>query len=165
MGTGQSLFAIIAIILLTSVATKVNDTILNTQDTTQNSKFALVAISLAKSRIEEINRLAYDEATLNNAVNTTNSLTASGTLGLDAYENAEPAYDDCDDYNNFTEVDSTLQSAIYKIVTKINYVTASNPDGYSTSQTWHKRITVTVTSNSMKDTVRLYSIYSYFAFR
>lgn len=165
MGQGQTLFAILSIILLTSISTRVNSTILSTQDTTQNSKFALVAISLAKSRIEEVSRLAFDETTLNNTVSSATSLTPAGSLGVETGESGEVTYDDCDDYNNFVETDSTLQSAVYKISTKVNYVTATNLNGTSSSQTWNKKITVEVTSRSMTDTVRLYTVYSYFAFR
>ncbi len=166
MGLGQSLLTIISMMMLTMISIRMNSNILRTQDSTQNSKFGLAAISLAESRIEKAMRLAFDEKTINAPQTLTSSLTAAGSLGKDAGETNFNTFDDFDDFNNFTETDSTLQSAVFKVSSVVVYI---NPDNglsvTSASTTWNKKITVSVSSISMSDTIRLSSIYSYWFFR
>ncbi len=57
-----------------------------------------------------------------------------------------------------------MPTAIFNIACKVNYVDDNNLDGISTTQTFHKKITVKVWSNSMQDTVVMSSIYSYWNF-
>lgn len=163
MGTGQSLLALAAMMLLTMITTRVNSTILTTQDTTQNSKFALVAISLATSKIEQASKLAYDENAIDPSAPNTSSL--STTLGPNSGETAEEDYDDCDDYNGYVKTDSTLQSAIFTIRGSVGYVQSATPNVTTTTRTWNKKVTFTITSISMRDTIRLSTICSYWNFR
>jgi hypothetical protein len=52
----------------------------------------------------------------------------------------------------------------FRIQGKVEYVNPSNPDVASAVRTWHKKLTVTVTSPDMKDTIRTRYIYSYWYF-
>lgn len=163
MGTGQSLLALAAMMLLTMITTRVNSTILTTQETTQNSKFALVAISLATSKIEQASRLAFDENTMNTSITSTSSLCS--TMGRETGETKEEQYDDCDDYNNFYERDSSLVSALYDIRAVVSYVQASTPNTATSTKTWNKKITISVASPTMRDTIRLSTVVCYWNFR
>lgn len=168
MGTGQSLFTLLAMMLLGMITVRVNSNMLNAQDTSQNSKYALVAISLAKSTIETASRLAYDEKTFNTTITATSQLTAPGSLGIDGSEvaNKDSTFDDFDDYNNFNyTTDTTLKSAIFNIKCTVGYVQPTAPDVVVSTQTWLKKMTVTITSAQMKDTVRLNTVFSYWVFR
>ncbi len=166
MGLGQSLLTILAMMLLAMISIRMNSSISHTQDSTQNSKFGLAAISLAESRIEKAMRLAFDEKTYNSPQTLTSALTASNSLGKESGETTSNTFDDFDDFNNYLETDSTLQSAVYKVNSDVVYINPDNGLGVvSNTPTWNKKITVTVSSISMSDTVRLSAIYSYWFFR
>lgn len=164
MGTQQSLLTILAMMLLTMLAVRMNSTILRTQDITQNSKFGLTAISLATSRIELASRLAFDEMTYNNPLTSTAFLTLPSSFGTDSGEVNPHTFDDIDDFHNYTESDSTLPSAVYTIKSVVEYLEPVNLT-VSSTPTWHKQFTVYVSSISMQDTVKMSTVLSYWYFR
>ncbi len=167
MGTGQSLFAIASMMLLTMITTRINSTILTTQETTQNSKFALAAISLATSKMEYATRLDFDENTIAAPQKNINSnpCTAANRLGKETGETTLNTFDDIDDLNNYTETDSSLTSAVFTTTMKVYYVSQTDPDRISSSVTWHKKVEVRVSSVSMTDTIKASMIFSYWNFR
>ncbi len=165
MNMGQSLLTLAALMILTMTASKINFTILQTQDVMQNSKFGLAAISLATSVIEEASKEAFDEESIDSMLITPSGLTASTALGPEAGETNKNLFDDFDDWNNFQILDTTLMSAHYRLKCNVNYVNPGTPDVTTTSKTFHKRLTVQVSSISMKDTIKVNTIYSYWKFR
>lgn len=152
-----------AMMLLSILILRVNNTFQNTSSVLLNSKLGLLATSIATSQIEEISRLAFDESTVSNAVNSLSSLTPPGSLGPGSGE-VYPNYDDIDDYNGFTKTDTSM-TAIFNVSCSVVYVSPSSPNFTSSTATWDKKITITVTSPSMLDTVRMSTIYSYWFFR
>lgn len=161
----QSLLTIAAMMLLTTVSVRVNSSVLMSQDISQNSKFGIAAVSLATSQIEAASSLAFDENSKDNPLTATTSLTVPGSLGREPGETTPATFDDIDDYNNYSFVDSTQNSALYRVWVNVTYADPSNLNVVSSSRTWHKKITVNVTSVSMTDTVRVSSIFSYWVFR
>lgn len=155
------LITIAALMLLSVVILRVNNNFLNTNVVLMENKFGVLAVSLATSVLEEAKGKAFDENTDSAAVTSLNELS---TIGPESGE-VDPLFNDFDDFNGLVRVDSTLPSAPFTIQCAVNYVSSSNPDGISASKTWHKKMTVVVTSDFMQDTVRLSSIYSYFYFR
>ena len=85
-------------------------------------------------------------------------------LKLEKFLHDPKTFNDFDDYNDYTGVDSTMPSAIFNFTCKVNYVNDNDLDGTTNSQTFHKKITVRVWSKSMKDTIVMSSIYSYWNF-
>ncbi len=163
MNTGQSLMSIGAMMLLSILVLRVNNTFQNTSSVLLNSKLGLLATSIATSQIEEISRLSFDESTVSNSVSSLSSLTSPGSLGPEIGE-TYPNYDDIDDFNGYTKTDTSM-TAIFKISCKVEYVAPSSPDASSSISTWDKKITITVSSPSMQDTIRMSTIYSYWFFR
>jgi len=162
MNTGQMLITIGAMMLLSMVVLRVNNGFLNTNTVMMNSKYGVLAVSLATSIIEEATGKAYDEATVANSVSRTASLSSVGKETGEVY----PDFDDFDDFDNLVKIDNTLPSAIFRIECQVDYINPGAPNTAVTpTKTWHKRINVIVTSQSMADTVRMSSIYSYFYFR
>lgn len=163
MHTGQMLMAMGAMALLSFLVLRINSGQLTSQDNMQNTKYGLLAVSLATSVIEDANRKAFDNKTIDAAVSATSGLTPAGSLG---YESGEvySTFDDVDDFNNYTKVDSTMPTSAFTIKCSVGYVNPASPDVVVTSQTWHKRILVQVTSKAMRDTVRLSQIFSYWTF-
>ncbi len=165
MGMGQSLFTILSMMLLVTLATRINTNILSAQDTSQNSKFGLAAISLATSKIEEASRLFFDESSVDSALTTVATLTEVNLLGPEPDEISEDLYDDVDDYNGYQLIDSTQLSAVYKVKIAVTYLNEADLNKIGTAKSWHKQIKVSVSSPMMRDTINFASIFSYWTFR
>jgi len=163
MNTGQSLLSIGAMMLLSILILRVNNSFTDTSTMLQNSKLGILATSIATSQIEEISRLAFDEYTVSNSTNNLANLTPAGILGPETGE-TYPNYDDIDDYNGYSKVDTSM-TAVFNVSCKVEYVSSANPDVPSAVPTWNKKITITVTSPSMVDSIKMSTIYSYWYFR
>lgn len=165
MNTGQSMLTLGAIMMLSFITLRINANIIQAQGGIQNAKFGILATSLATSMMERASRLAFDDASVDIDITTTSSLTAWNALGPETGETIT-TYDDIDDYNNYSFIESSLPSAVFKIQCSVFYV---NPEvslsTLTSTSTYHKNFTVAVSSVSMKDTIRLSSIYSYWFFR
>jgi MSHA pilin protein MshD len=164
MNTGQMMLTLGALMLLSFLALRMNTNLLSTEELMQNSKYGVLGISLATSLIEEANLKAFDKNSVDSSLTNVNELTAVGSLGKESGE-TYPDFDDFDDFNNYTRIDSTMPSAVFDIACKVVYVSSTNPDVTSSSRTWNKKITVSVTSKNMTDTVRVSSVFSYWFYR
>ena len=164
MNTGQSLLSLGALLLLSLTVLRVNNSILATDSVMQDSKFGILATSLATSLIEKASKKAFDANTFDNTVTSVSGLTTAGGLGPAVTETPE-TYNDFDDYNGYSEEINNLPSAVFNIFCEVCYINPNNPDGKLTTQSWHKKMTVSVSSPSTTDTIRLSTIYSYWHFR
>ncbi len=162
MNTGQTLLAVGAMILLSVLILRVNGSFLTTGTTLMDTKFDVLATSIATSLIEEISSKAFDNYTASNPTTNVNDL--SSTLGPEMGETYD-TYNDIDDYNGYTKIDATMPSAVFKATCKVNYVNPNDLDHSTTSKTWYKKITISVSSISMADTVTISTVYSYWVFR
>ncbi len=171
MNTGQMLLTLGAIILFGMGVLRLNTSELDTGQRVDNSKYSIMALALAKSRIDDAKALKFDANTVYGTVYPdvhgdppTGSLTASGGLGPSNEERNSGEFNDFDDYHNFVEVVDTIPSANFRVVSTVQYVDAE--DGYrpTTATTWHKRIRVVVTSENLAEPVVLSSINSYWKF-
>ena len=167
MNTGQMLLTIGALLLLSTVMLRVNSNNFSTETVRDEARFGVVATSIATSIIEQAKSFAFDANTDTNSVTSLSELTSVFNLGPDAGENSADikTFNDFDDLDGYTEIDSTTQTAIFEISCSVNYVSKTNLMGISSVPTWHKKISVTVSSPSMGDTLTEASIYSYWFFR
>lgn len=164
MNTGQMLLTIGAMIILSMVILNTNKNYLNTTIYLQETKYGVLATSLATSIIEKAKSLSFDEATNGAAVASTSDLTRAADLGPESGE-TYAAFNDFDDFDGYTTIDTTEMSAVYNISCNVFYVNENQLNGTTNSRTWHKKILVAVTSEFMTDTVRMSSIFSYWFFR
>jgi len=161
MNFGESLLSIGAIVLLSIIILGTNNTFISTGNSLNESKFDILATSIGTSIIEEASNKAFDE----NTIDTTASKTTELTVKLGPEGETRRYFDDFDDYNGCTGSDSTMPSAIFNYSCKVEYVTSGNPDKVSSPRTWDKKLTVSITSNSISDTVKLSTVFSYWYFR
>jgi len=164
MNTGQMLLTVGAMVILSLIILRTNNNNLNTNTTLFNTKFEVLATSLGTSIIEEANSKSFDEFTDTASAESVADLTSVLLLGPETGEEY-PDFNDFDDFNNYSRIDSSMPSAIFNISCNVDYVTHSNPDVVSNLRTWNKKIRVTITSRSMRDTIRMSSIFSYWFFR
>lgn len=164
MNTGQTIFSIGALLLFSITALRVNNQIITTDVTMQETKLGVLGLSLATSLIEEASNKAFDAATSEDGITDLNLLTSPYGLGPGDWETPE-TYNDFDDYNGYTRHVDNMPSAEFDISCIVKYVTPENIDHYIMERTWHKKMTVEVSSSSMRDTIRVSKVYSYWNFR
>jgi hypothetical protein len=159
MNLGQSLFAIGALILLSMNIMSVNTRILRTDEVALNSKIGVLATSIGTSIIEDASKLPFDENTKDDAVSSLPSLTPA------PFVNESPGVlDDFDDYNGYVKTD-TVFTIPFTSICRVDYINPSDPNGFTTSKTWHKKLSIKIYTPFSKDTVQLSTIYSYWFFR
>lgn len=180
------MLAICAIFVLGIIIYSANSTLLQNDDIVKGSEFGVAAISLATSLIEEVQGKVFDQATSDSGIYSTTKLTPPGSLGpgfTEEYRTTDPLrtdFNDVDDFDDFSiefvsdttrprhahyRGDARGFRADYLVRAKVVYVAASKGsaslDAVSSVPTWHKKLIVTVTSPSSKDTLVFPTIISY----
>ncbi|MGD8305240.1 MAG: hypothetical protein PVF17_01175 [Ignavibacteria bacterium] len=163
MNTGQTLLSIGALLLLSLSILRVNNGILSSDSVLQDSKIGVLATSVATSLIEEANRKVFDDVSLIGAITNLNALTSPYSLGPEVGELFD-TFDDFDDYNGYARQD-TIFDIDFRMACSVNYIEPTNVDGFKMNKTWHKKITVNITSSFISDTLQFSSVYSYWYFR
>lgn len=170
MNTGQSFLSLGAMTLVAIIILQVNTGFVMTSSKLLENKLNILAISLASSIIEDASGKAFDANTITDAASSPTDLTYPGYLGSNPTE-SYPHFNDFDDYNGLEFSSTAMSSAEFDIKSTVCYVNPSNPDEVSSSPTWHKKISVYVTSkslvneNGVQDTIVMSSVFSYWHFR
>jgi hypothetical protein len=162
----QMLLALGAAILLSiTIFITIRNTLL-TEDVLYDSNFEITAISIGTSIIEDASKKKFDEVTDTMAITKTLPLTDPLVLGTEPGEdpNNRLEFDDFDDYNGYSVVDSTMPTATFNYECKVEYIDEADPDIPINKKSFHKKLTIKVWSKSMKDTIRQSTIYSYWFF-
>ena len=170
MNTGQSFLSLGAMALVSLIVLQVNTGFVATSSNLLDNKLSILAISLASSIIEEASGKSFDATTVADAISNTSDFTSANSLGKGSTE-SYPNFNDFDDFNNLQITNSSMTSGEFDISSEVCYVNPSNPDVAASVQTWHKKITVFVTSKSLlnpegnQDTIKMSSVFSYWHFR
>ncbi len=187
MGLGQTLLTIMALMLMSRLILTVNRTMLEVDSSKDVSEYRITATSLGTSVLEYASDLSFDEATVDTTLTSSqlSSLTAPGFFGPDLPVETNPSlYDDIDDYQGYTRIDTIPNSAIFFTTIRVHYLNVVPPSTITvtTAKTFNKRLTVFVTSSSMvdytmidtvvggqpkfrQDTLKFQSVFSYWYFR
>ncbi len=172
MNTGQSILTIMAMLLLSILVLRVNNTFLSTGTVISDSQLGLIATSIAESRLAEIKSKAFDEYTAKGNIpdnNYVSELSSPRNLMAEGSE-SYPNFDDVDDYNGFAANDTVLVQAgmkptIFRDSCAVEYVDSDNPNNVSHGiPTFNKKITVFVTNKMLPETIKISTIYSYWSF-
>lgn len=157
------ILALGAMILLTVVISNVNKNSLLTEDVMYDSNFGITATSIASSIIEDASKKRYDNVFYegDSIVTNVNTFTQASDFGPDSGEVSTDSktFNDFDDYDGYQGIKNSI--ADFHFSCEVNYINPANPDIPTSSRSWHKKITVKVWSESMKDTIVMSSIYSY----
>jgi len=166
MNTGQMLLTLGALVLFSLLVLRVNSSQLSTQETMQNSKFGILAVSVASSFIEAATEKAFDENSIDDFITSLSSLTSKGNFGTDMNENPDSTntFDDFDDYDGYTATVTNMPSAVFNVSCNVNYVDPEGGSFIASTKTWHKQLVVKVTSPSMSDTIQMTKVFSYWKF-
>jgi hypothetical protein len=160
MNNIQSILTIGSIFLLSLASLSFNSALLQSNTVEIENKVYLTAFSLADDMIEEIKQKAYDENTLVFPTVNRATLTPTASLGAESGE-SYPYYDDVDDYNGFFRDADAPHAENYHIAVKVYYVSESDPTLVSSSQTFDKRVDVTVSSPYLNHNVILSMVFTH----
>lgn len=161
MNTGQMMLVIGAFAMLATLALSINGTIINTMSLSLESEMAMNAHAFAQSMLDEILTKWYDERAISTKIYNYSDMTAYGQLGPDPGElipkvggfdvtfRSLTRYNDVDDYHRYKRKITNNLGWIFEVVDSIDYVSEDDPDVYSSTQTFYKRITVYVYNNNM----------------
>jgi hypothetical protein len=124
------------------------------------SQAIFAAVPIAEAKLDEIRRLAFDQKSVSKRIYVASDFTAPNSLGKDG-ETIPSLYNDIDDYNGDSIKVSTPVLDNFWVTSRIEYVLEANPDVVSHSQTFFKRISITVYHNSMRFPLRMSFLYVY----
>ncbi len=187
MNLGQMLLVLVALVVLGALILQSNSIILSSSEALTSSEIDASAISLATSVMEEASGKLFDDVIKDSTVS---ALTDPGQLsvilgpeGGERFRDStgtHPLFDDFDDYNGLFVVfkgtdpsDSVLTpGAVWEFVVpglrgkfyvhaSVSYVNPPDLDAGAAGRTWHKKMTLTVTSPSSAGTVVLPYVMSF----
>jgi hypothetical protein len=157
MASIQSLLAIGALVIFSIISLLFNSSVLQNTTVEIEDKIYLTAFSLADDLIEEMKQKAFDERTVDfQAINKT-QLTPPLSLGKDGTE-AWPNFNDVDDYKGYTKLVDAPQAEGYTINCDVSYCDASG--NLLPGQDYYKKVTITVSSDYLRDPFQMYFIFS-----
>ena len=157
----QSFLTIGAMALLALVSLRFNTTLLENRTTEIENKVYLTAFSLADDLIEEIKQKAFDEKTVEWKAIPADQLSPSNAFGpVDPGESSANTFDDIDDYHGYLKAVSLPHVENYSVMSTVEYVSATDPDLTSNTQTYFKKITVRVNSPYLSHPVKLSFIFT-----
>ena len=174
MNTGQMLLVLGAMAILSLTSLTINTVLVGQTTAVLEAEAGLNAISIAQTMIDEIMTKAYDAYTVSNKAYSANSFTASNALGCNSTEASNVSqpdvatpfksfkyYNDVDDYNNYTRTAATTLMGNFAVVDTVIYVVETKPDQKSNTQTYHKKVIVTVRHPNMSKPLQLSDIAVY----
>jgi hypothetical protein len=145
MHTGQILFTIAALGLLSLAILNLNTSINQNDVSLAQNRYRLEALSLINSYIEQSSSLYFDEVTTDTTQE--KDISTFSTI-LQTEPNDSGVFDDFDDYNNITKIDTGLSGVEYRVMFRVDYVTLTGDTvQHSGTRQWHKRMTIYVTDN------------------
>jgi hypothetical protein len=160
MNSGESLLSIGALLAFSLVSLNFNSTVLQNTTVEVENKVYLTAFSLADDLIEEIKQKAFDANTISFPTTNPASLTPADSLGPGNFEDY-PFYNDIDDFNGFVRGVSAPHAENYQVSCEVNYVDDDNPDAISSTQTFYKKVTISVDSPYLRNPVQLSQIFTH----
>jgi hypothetical protein len=153
------MFSIGALLFLSLITLRFNTSVLENTTIETENKIYLTAFSLADDLIEEIKQKAFDAATVNFPTNNPGDLTPPNQLGPSMSE-VYPDYNDIDDFNGYSRTVTAPHAENYVVYCQVWYVDGNNPDAIMNTQTFYKKVCVTVTSPYLKHPVSLSFIFT-----
>lgn len=162
-----------ALTLLSLVSLSVNTMIIGKTTTMLDAEAQLNAISIAQTMIDEIMLKNFDAATVSAKVYDPDDFTPVNGLGCSGTESArvpQPdtypyksagGFNDVDDYHRYSRTAATPRMGNFTVTDTVYYVAESNPDANSMTQTFFKKVVVTVRHPNMSAPLRLSDVAVY----
>ena len=159
MSSVHSFLSLGALLLISLISLRFNSAVLENSTIETENKVYLTGFSLANDLIEEIKMKAFDVATIKFPTTDPSVLTSPYSLGPASNEEY-PNFNDIDDFNNYSRTITAPHAENYIVSCEVYYVSEYNPDYKVMTQTFYKRVDVTVTSPYMKNNILLSFIFT-----
>jgi hypothetical protein len=160
-----------AFALLALIALGVNGRIVEQTTVMLDTEASITSISIGQAMIDEMKEKEFDTHTVGARVYSVASMTPSNLLGPESGESISfpdafpyasmSTYNDADDYNGYRRLVSTPRMGGFTVEDSVYYVSDSNLDVKSSTQTFYKKIVVRVTHPNMKAPVTLTDVIVY----
>lgn len=161
MGSSQMIIMAGAIMILGMISLQIFSSIGQSTGTDLYYQSMISGTGIAQSLVEEVQGKKFDQQTISKTVTSADSLTPVSSLGPDAGETYYYQFNDVDDYDNHTRIDSLKVFGNFYSKVDVYYVENMNPDVTSASPTFAKRIDVKTYNKYLNDTIRLTGIKTY----
>ncbi len=161
MNGAQQLLTIASILLITVLLINVHRSTGDKILTTYTNESFIAGTSIAQSLIDEMSIKSFDEQTIEYPALEVDNLTSSGFLGPDPGEDSRESFDDVDDYNQYEETISNDRMGEFNITISVSYVDRDNLEIISSSKTFTKNITVSVTNYNLPITLVVSRVIGY----
>jgi len=159
MSSVHSFLSLGALLLISLISLRFNSAVLENSTIETENKVYLTAFSLANDLIEEIKMKAFDAATVKFPTTDPSVLTSPYSLGHADYE-VYPNFNDIDDFNDYSRTIDAPHAENYSVRCNVYYVSEYNPDYKVMTQTFYKRVDVTVLNPYMKNNILLSFIFT-----
>lgn len=126
-----------------------------------NNEAIISCTGIGQSILDEIELRAFDEKTIAKTITTTDSLTPSSLLRKDSGETSHYTFDDIDDYNGYTQIDSLSRLGVFTTSIEVYYVNTMFPDTKIFNKSFSKRINIYVTNEYLIKPVLFSKVLSY----
>jgi len=165
MGTGQMLLVLVALTILAGVTISANKLVLNQADVVQGSEAMITGTAIGQAMVEKITVKYFDQKMLPPLfTDEPDSLTPASKLGPDPGETVDTTFNDVNDYNGYKDSVNTPRLGYFVRTCRVYYVSENSPDVNAGTQTFLKKIEVTVRNpylGTPGDTVVVSKIVSY----
>jgi len=139
----------------------VNSALLENNTRVLQSEFEFTAIALGDALLEEVWPKAFDDTTVSLLVDIVPAAftdpSALGPEGAESY----PNFDDVDDYNTLSLSGTAGNGMTYTLTVSVVYVTEDDTENYTTTETFLKRVDVTVNSDYLSNEITTSHIFSF----
>ena len=170
MGYRELFLVLASVVLLTLLMTQINSNTVEGREALQQLEMEHTATAIAQQFIEEAKAKKFDGNVGMVDASDPHNFTPYDQLAAGGWE-SYPNFNDIDDYNNLSrtvyvngesfEPDST-NGIPFNVSIKVQYVSEAKPDSSVLDETYLKRMTVTVKSAYIPDSVRVKHVFSYY---
>jgi len=119
MGSAQYLLILGGLIIFTTLILNQSKSSQQQSNNSINNEGIVIATSIGQSVIEKLELMDFDEKTISNEIDDTDSLTLAYSLGAEYGENNISLYDDIDDFNNITIIDTNNRLGEFETSIKV----------------------------------------------
>jgi hypothetical protein len=161
MGYRELFLVLISIVLFSLLMTQINTNTVEGREALQEVEISHTAAAIAQQFIEEAKSKKFDAQV---GMIAPSAMPAEFTpwngLGHGWWE-SYPNFNDVDDYHNFNQTVS-VQGINFTVSIAVKYVQDNNPEQEVSTNTFFKKMTVTVSSAWLPHSVTLKHVFSYF---
>ena len=150
MSSGQSWLAIGAMVILSYLSLTYQRGQNLQVSSTLTYESIIAATGIGQSMLEEISGLSFDEITIGGKAENPDTLTIPSKLGPDLTEGTKKKFDDIDDFNGFTQIDTLSRLGRFESKVKVYYVEPGNLNVKAVNQTFLKRVDISVANSFFK---------------